>query len=140
MTFLFCLAPAVTMHAQEKIPPTPPPKPLSVISPEVHSDGSVTFRLRAPNALEVKLAREGWQTISMQKDEQGVWSLTTSPLAPDYYGYSFVADGVRLIDPQNSLLVPNLLTPESAVHVKGSSALPWELNDVPHGEIHHHFY
>jgi hypothetical protein len=21
-----------------------------------------------------------------------------------------------------------------------SLSLPWELNDVPHGEIHHHFY
>jgi enterochelin esterase family protein len=106
----------------------------------VHADGSVTFRLRAPNALEVKLACEGAEPVAMQKDEQGVWSVTTAPLAPDYYGYSFLADGTRLIDPENPLLVPNLLTPASAVHVPGPPSLPWELNDVPHGEIHHHFY
>jgi enterochelin esterase family protein len=76
----------------------------------------------------------------MQKDDQGVWSLTTAPLAPDYYGYSFVADGVRLIDPANPLLKPNLLATANAVHVPGPLSLPWELNDVPHGEIHHHFY
>ncbi len=76
----------------------------------------------------------------MQKDDQGVWSVTTSPLAPDYYGYSFVADGVRLIDPSNPLLTPNLLSMASSVHVPGPSSLPWEVNDVPHGEIHHHFY
>jgi enterochelin esterase family protein len=76
----------------------------------------------------------------MHKDGQGVWSVTTAPLPPDYYGYSFVADGVRLIDPLNPFLKPNLLATENAVHVPGPSSLPWELNDVPHGEIHHHFY
>jgi len=76
----------------------------------------------------------------MQKDDRGVWSVTTAPLSPDYYGYSFVADGVRLIDPSNPFLQPNLLDTESAVHVPGPSSLPWELHDVPHGEIHHHFY
>jgi enterochelin esterase-like enzyme len=110
------------------------------VSPEVHSDGSVSFRFRAPNAKEVYLAREGAEQQAMQKDSEGVWSLTTTPLAPDYYGYSFVADGVRLIDPSNPLLTPNLLATENAVHVPGPLSLPWELNDVPHGEIHHHFY
>jgi enterochelin esterase-like enzyme len=26
------------------------------------------------------------------------------------------------------------------VHVPGPASLPWEVNDVPHGVIHHHFY
>src|SRR3989442_1135228 len=73
----------------------------SLRSPEVHSDRRVTFRFRAPNAKEVFLAREGAQRQPMQKDEQGVWSLTTDSLEPDLYGYSFVADGVGLIDPLN---------------------------------------
>ena len=51
-------------------------------SPEVHSDNRVTFRLRAPNAKEVILAREGAPRLPMQKDEQGVWSVTTDPLQP----------------------------------------------------------
>jgi enterochelin esterase-like enzyme len=131
----------VTAPAQDKPAPTPPPRPpAALVSPEVHSDGSVTFRFRAPNAVDVKLAREGTEPVSMQKDDQGVWNVTTAPLAPDYYGYSFVADSVRLIDPANPLLTPNLLGTENAVHVPGPLSLPWELNDVPHGEIHHHFY
>jgi enterochelin esterase family protein len=100
----------------------------------------VTFRFRAPNAHEVKLALEGAEPEAMQKDVQGVWTITTSALSPDYYGYSFVADGVHLIDPSNPLLTPNLLSTASALHVPGPSSLPWEVNDVPHGEIHHHFY
>ena len=118
----------------------PPPQPPPLVSPEVHPDGSVTFRFRAPNAREVKLALEGAEPVPMQKDEQGVWSVTTAPLAPDYYEYSIFADGVRLIDPSNAQMTVNLLTPASVVHVPGAASLPWELNDVPHGEIHHHFY
>lgn len=116
-----------------------PPAPL--ISPEVRSDNRVTFRFRAPNAKEVALSLEGAaKDFPMQKDDQGVWTVTIEPLAPDFYGYSFVADGVHLIDPSNYLMKPNLLSTSSEVHVPGPASLPWEINNVPHGEIHHHFY
>ncbi|HKN18048.1 MAG TPA: alpha/beta hydrolase-fold protein [Candidatus Sulfotelmatobacter sp.] len=135
---LFCLSGFVAAQQTKSAPP--PARILPVVSPEVHSDGSVTFRFRAPNAKDVKLDLEGAEPQAMQKDDQGVWSVTTTSLAPDYYGYSFVADGVRLIDPSNPLLVPNLLDTSSAAHVPGPPSLLWELNDVPHGEVHHHFY
>jgi enterochelin esterase-like enzyme len=124
--------------AQVKPASASPPPPL--VSPEVHSDDRVTFRFLARNALDVKLEREGADPVSMQKDDQGVWTVTTAPLPPDYYGYSFIADGARSLDASNSSLVPNLISPENFVHVPGPPTLPWELNDVPHGEIHHHFY
>jgi enterochelin esterase-like enzyme len=129
-----------TQDKAAQTPPAQPPAPL--VSPEVHADGSVTFRLRAPNAAEVKVGREWDQTAyaPMQKDDQGVWSVTTPALAPDYYGYVFVADGVTLSDPSNRNVVPNLLYSASILHVPGPLSLPWEVNDVPHGVIHHHFY
>ena len=111
-----------------------------VISPEVQSDGHVTFRFPAPNAAKVEVTIEGQGPATpMQKDERGIWSVTVGPLAPDIYGYAFIADGVELIDPSNPLMKPNLLSTESAVHIPDPS-LPWEINDVPHGRIHHHFY
>lgn len=128
---------AMSQQAKPAQAPAPPPR---IVSPEVHPDGSVTFRFAAPNALEVKLDLEGTEPVAMQKDEHGVWSVTTGPLAPDYYGYSFSADGVRSLDAVNRSLVPNLINPGNSVHVPGPSSLPWELNDVPHGEVHHHFY
>ncbi len=114
-------------------------RPARVVSPEVKSDNTVTFRFRDPNAQQVNLAREGAKPIPMQKDDSGVWSVTTEALEPDMYGYSFIADGVGLMDPVNSLIKPNLLNPQSMVHVPGAG-LPWEIADVPHGEVHHHFY
>lgn len=123
------------LEAQQQAPPP------VIISPEVAADRRVTFRFRDPNAKDVKVSLEGRKDpIAMTKDDQGVWSVTTEPLEPDFYGYTFVADGVGLTDPMNSERKPNLLFPSSEVHVPGPSSLPWELNDVPHGVIHHHFY
>ena len=114
--------------------------PAPIVSPEVQSDNRVTFRFRAPNAKEVGVSLEGApKDLTMQKDEHGVWSVTSEPLTPDFYGYAFVADGVHLIDPSNPLMKPNLLNTTSQVHVPEAS-LPWEVGDVPHGEVHHHFY
>jgi len=120
--------------------PAEPQRPEWLVTPEVHPDNTVTFRFLAPNAQEVKLEREGTtDPLAMQKGSDGVWSVTTPPLPPDYYGYSFLVDGVNNLDPFNHLLAPNLLSPHNAVHVPGPS-LPWEETDVPHGVVHHHFY
>ena len=111
-----------------------------LISPDVQSDGHVTFRFRSPNAAKVELSLEGRRDPApMQKNDQGIWSVTIGPLEPDFYGYSFVQDGVGLVDPSNWLIKPNLLDNESEVHIPGAG-LPWEIADAPHGEIHHHFY
>jgi enterochelin esterase-like enzyme len=120
----------------QALPPAPPP----LVSPEVHPDGSVTFRALAPRSQEVLLEIEGANPVIMQKDDLGVWSYTTSPLEPDYYGYLFRDTGVPVIDPSNPLLWPNLLQTESMVHVPGPASLPWEAKDGPHGVLEHQFY
>jgi enterochelin esterase-like enzyme len=143
LIFLCFSVSAIISSAQQAKPAQNAPTQLAppLVTPEVHSDNSVTFRLRAPNAQEVKLTREGTpDPLMMQKDDTGIWTVTTPPLPPDYYGYSFVVDGVRTIDTNNHLIKTNLLSNENMVHVQGPPSLPWELNDVPHGEIHHHFY
>src|SRR6266568_3800962 len=120
-------------------PAQTPPPPL--VSPEVRSDRSVTFRFRGPNDKEVAVFVEGAaKPLPMQKDDQGVWSVTTEPLAPDYYGYTIIADGVGLFDPSNHVTKPNLLGRSSVVHVPGPASLSWEAGAAPHGEIHRHFY
>ncbi len=119
-----------------------------VVSPEVLADHRATFRLRAPNAKEVSVQIDGAsKPLAMQKNEDGIWSATTDPLAPDYYGYTFFVDGVAMFDPSNSATKPNFLYRASELHIppapgnSGDSASPaWEIADVPHGEIHHHFY
>jgi len=135
LTMAVALAALLAPTAPAQTPPPP------VISPDVHADKSVTFRLRAPNDKEVAVSLEGVpKPIPMQKDDQGVWSVTTDPMAPDYYGYSFIADGVSLFDPSNHAVKPNFLYRASELHVPGAASASWEIAAVPHGEIHHHFY
>jgi len=119
---------------------TMPLRAQPLVSPDVHADGRVTFRLRAPQAREVLLQCEGVPDAPMQRDAQGVWSATTAPLAPDIYDYSFRVDGLRAIDPANPFIQYNLLDLGSLVHVPGPADLPWEINAVPHGVIHRHLY
>src|SRR5262245_22633727 len=94
--FLLCLLFPVQLFSQP------------IISPEVHSDGRVTFRLKAPNAEAVRVQCEGLKSANMQKDAQGVWSFTSEAMEPDYYGYSFYVDSARVIDPSNPLFKYNL--------------------------------
>jgi enterochelin esterase-like enzyme len=132
-------------QAQAAVPQTPA---APVVSPEVLADHRATFRLRAPNGKEVSVQIDGVsKPLAMQKDAEGIWSATTDPLAPDYYGYTFFVDGVAMFDPSNSATKPNFLYRGSELHIpaasgnSGDSASPaWETADVPHGEIHHHFY
>lgn len=111
-----------------------------VTSPEIHSNGSVTFRLLAPKAHEIQLNCEGVPHSNLIQDTNGVWSFTTQPLAPDIYTYTFEVDGVRMIDPRNSFIKYNLLDTVSQVEVPGPASLPWQIADVPRGELHQHFF
>ncbi len=76
----------------------------------------------------------------MSRDANGVWSITTTPLEPDYYGYFFVADGIPQLDSDNPLIKSNLISVQNKLHVPGATPQPWEVADVPHGVLHHHFY
>jgi enterochelin esterase family protein len=136
---LFVLFVAAIARPALAQPPAAAPAPPPPRSPEVAADHRVTFRLRAPNAVEVFVAREGAQRLPMQKGADGVWTVTTEPLEPDFYGYTFVVDGARVLDPVNGAIKSNLQNPASLLHVAGD-ALPWEVADVPHGVVHHHYY
>ncbi len=139
-TFLLLFLAPDTWHVSPVLLAQQAPPPV-IISPEVAADRRVTFRFRDPNAKDLKVSLEGRKDpIAMTKDDQGVWSVATDPLEPDFYGYTFIADGVGLTDPMNPLPKPNLLFASSEVHIPGPPSLTWEMNDVAHGVVHHHFY
>ena len=110
------------------------------ISPEVHADKTVTFRIKSPNAKKVSLNIENTGNFDMSKRDDGVWEFTSKPLGPDIYGYTFSVDGVGLLDPMNPEIKNNLIYVANMVSVPGNPPELWEVQDVPHGEVHHHFY
>jgi len=116
----------------------PPP----VVSPEVHSDRRVTFRLRAPQAREVIVNGEwgGYSNTPMTKDDSGLWSVTVGPLDADLYGYSFTVDGLQMLDPGNSWVKPMRSPRTSVVEVSGDKPLIYDFQNVPHGVVRMHTY
>src|SRR5690349_19127201 len=94
-SLLLWIALAMGTEAQAQPPAQPPPP--RVVSPEVASDGKVTFRIRATEARAVALTSGGdlpqipfGQTLPLAKGADGVWSLTLGPVAPGAYRYTFV--------------------------------------------------
>ena len=73
-----------------------------VKSPEINADNTVTFRLHAPKAITVQLTGDCVDgVVSMKEDSLGVWSYTTAKLEPELYSYSFIVNGMRMLDPSN---------------------------------------
>ena len=113
---------------------------MSVVSPEVHADRRVTFRLRAPEAAAVTVvAVENHPPAPMTKSGEGVWSVTIGPLAPAIYSYAFQIGGATVTDPRNPR-VKVWLTSNSMVEVPGTPPRATELQNLPHGAVHHHLY
>jgi enterochelin esterase-like enzyme len=112
-------------------------------SPEVAPDRRVTFRLHAPKASEVLLTGEFQQgSKSLEKGENGLWTLTLGPLEPEIYNYNFTIDGVRTIDPGNPDVkvgsTPSTIS--SIVEVRGDGPAFYDGQPVPHGDIRSHWY
>jgi enterochelin esterase family protein len=109
----------------------------AVISPVIHPDGKVTFRLNAPEARDVRLTghvigpNAHWlsrdRSLAMVKDADGIWSITTGALPPDIYDYGYLVDGVTAADPGNRL---------GLVEVPGKTPAYYDARQVAHGDVH----
>lgn len=116
------------------------------LSPEVHADRSITFRIYAPNAKEILIvgptivaALKG--TMAMTKGDKGVWSFTTPPLDAAIYSYGFAIDGaMRVPDPANPNVEGRRWGHTSYVEVSGDPHTPRDYRAVAHGTLHTHFY
>src|SRR5512146_2091718 len=101
-----------------------------VVSPEVSADGTVTFRILAPNAQNVALEDNdigvmlsgggpgplaGSATpavpagtkmpkggVVFTKNAEGIWEGSFGPVPAGSYRYAFKVDGVRVLDPVNT--------------------------------------
>ncbi len=126
--FLFALA-AMPLRGQT---------PAAMVSPVVHPDHTVTFRIAAPQASAVTLTADWqWQTGAqpLEKGENGVWSLTVGPLAPAIYIYSFTVDGIAMADPGNPRIKLRDRGSASLVEVPADPPALWQLRDMPHGSV-----
>jgi enterochelin esterase-like enzyme len=117
-------------------------------SPDVHDDRTVTFRLRAPAAKEVRLTGVALltalgrtnQPAPFTKGEDGIWTLTVGPLRPDMYAYHLNVDGVQMADPNNNYAAFTAMPPYSQLIVHGDGPAYYDARNVPHGAVTRHVY
>jgi len=114
-----------------------PAPPLTAVNP----DNSITFRLLFPGAKQVSVATDALlQPLTLTQDASGEWTVTTPPLAPECYHYTFIVDGVRMLDPLNREVHPNFVDLYSDIVVPATPPAPWELTDIPHGDVTRHMF
>ena len=118
-----------------------PPRGPLVISHERHADKKIIFCYQAPSAKKVELSAQFEKApVAMTKDASGIWSATVGPVKPDIYPYSFVVDGVNVMDPANVDFFPNERFKGSLIDVPGDKPLSHAIKDVPHGTVSYEYY
>lgn len=120
-------------------------KAFNIISPEIHPDNSVTFRLYAPNADTVKVSGDWLQnqeagSVLMTREENGLWTYTTTPLASELYSYFFHVDGMRANDPNNVHRIRDVASVADVFIIGGGQGDLYKVNDVPHGSVTRRWY
>lgn len=100
----------------------------------IYSDNTVSFKIFAPLAADVKIGGSDiLRNVKMNKSENGVWEGTVGPLMPGAYRYNFIVDKVSVLDPKNPMTSESFMNTWSLFYLQGADFM--ETKDVPHGSI-----
>lgn len=121
-----------------------------IVSPEIHPDNTVTFRLFAPKAVKVQVTGDFLPPQKVRTprgdadapgtadmiEENGVWEYTTpTPLAPELYSYTLIVDGLKINDPSNVHRIRDVRSVSDVFLIPGGRSDLYKINDVPHGTL-----
>ncbi|MBE6275566.1 MAG: esterase [Bacteroides sp.] len=133
ITFIACMLFCMASFAQQALWGRS-----NVVSPEIHDNNTVTFRLSAPKAVKVQLTGDFLPqgVADLKEGKDGVWEFTTpEPLASELYSYAFIVDGLRMLDPSNVFLNRDVNTVVNIFIIGGGQGDLYQVNNVPHGTV-----
>jgi len=107
--------------------------------PRVDSGGSVQIRIKAPDANKVKLNFWSGPKVDMEKQADGFWTVTTTPLVPGLHYYVINIDGADASDPGSTAFFGGSRY-TSAVEVPEPGSTYYSIQDVPHGQVREVWY
>ena len=107
----------------------------SVQSPLIGKDGSVIFKVKAPDADTVRLIIDSRLDTLMQRQNDGNWSLTLRDLKPDLYMYHYSIDGVKVLDDNNAQVCHDVKNVMNKFILDPYGDCPMAVHDVPHGDV-----
>ncbi len=130
---------------QTQVAPRPFPRMGSrITSPEIQPDNKVIFRLYAPKSESVALSGE-WMSGAVPREylvrnDTGLWSTTLGPLQPEFYGYTFIVDGVTVLDPSNPQIKRDGVRNASVLLVPGKESDLYSVKNIQHGTLSQVWY
>ena len=124
----------MTAFAQQALGPG-----TGLVSPDISTDNTVTFRYVNPKAVTVRLTGDFLPRGAVDmKEVDGVWTYTTVPLEGELYTYAYVVDGKRVLDPSNVYMNRDIATWSNIFVMttkKGDAGYYYQNNNVPHGSV-----
>ena len=113
-----------------------------VKSPELSAD-SITFRFVAPKARKVSVSAS-WlgynpSALPLTQGKDGIWTATVALPAPELYTYTFIVDGVSMLDPSNVFVQRDGARYMNAVLAPGGYADLYAESAQP-GNVEHVWY
>jgi enterochelin esterase family protein len=105
--------------------------------PRITSDLRVIFRVNAPTAQKVQI--DLGKMYDMQRDAQGVWTVTTEPQVAGFHYYNLVVDGVSVADPASDSFF-GVSRMSSGIEIPESGVDFYSVNNVPHGQVSSKWY
>ena len=107
--------------------------------PRIDDAGRVQIRIKAADASKVKLNFWSGPKVDMEKQSDGFWTVTTTPLVPGLHYYVINVDGADLADPgSRSFFGGNRYT--SAVEIPEPGSTYYSKQDVPQGQVRDVWY
>ena len=131
--FIFAATAAlfVSFSADAQWMRTPTPND-TLQSVRVLPNGNTVFSIYAPKARTVSLSGDIMSREAKTIEKNGVWSIEVPGVKPGAYRYTFVVDGVNVIDPKSDLAQNN--RPVAMVEPDGADFFSYN-PDIPHGAM-----
>lgn len=101
--------------------------------PRILKDKSVAFRTYGPDAQSIQVDLCG-KKYPMQKDDSGMWTVTSDPQVPGFHYYSLIIDGVSVADPASESFY-GCSRMSSAIDIPEDDCEEFEIQDVAHGSV-----
>ena len=110
---------------------------------DVHGNGRVTFHFYAPDASQVEVSGIGGgmgkERHSMEKEEDGFWTVTLTDVPAGFHYHEYYVDGSRCINP-DAPLGYGCFYPINFFEMPDENSDFYSLKDVPHGDVRMELY
>ncbi|MBS1600848.1 MAG: esterase [Bacteroidetes bacterium] len=109
-----------------------------IVSPDIQSDNSVIFRIKAPGASSVQVIGTfsvDFKPVPMVKKDSNIYEVKIGPLASDMYEYRFILDSAMMLDPNNNAVTRDGSIIENRLLVPGKLGDLIASQNVPHGNV-----